>query len=154
MHFSNLFSLAAIFYLSKSQQEISSVLIIFFVSIFFLYIRYTKVTLHMPINKCNQLLSALMFHQYIYQPCLWMLNNTGSVLKLQLIISNLSFIFSTNDLQMSLRVFLGGTLETTHINYDFECETRGLTYIKILIWTINLIIKGITTILLMLNIMI
>ena len=83
-----------------------------------------------------------------------MLNNTGSVLKLQLIIGNLSFIFSTNDLQMSLRVFLGGTLETTHINYDFECETRGLIYIKILIWTINLIIKGITTILLMLNIMI
>ena len=52
-------------------------------------------------------------------------NNTGSVLKIQLIVGKFSFIFSTNDLQMSIRVFvLMETLET-YIHYDFEVLNKN-----------------------------
>ena len=42
------------------------------------------------------MLETCMFHQYTYTPG-WVGSNTGSVLKLQLIIGNLSFIFATYD---------------------------------------------------------
>ena len=48
-------------------------------------------------------------------------NSTGSVLILQLILGNWSFIFATNDLQMTVRVFVWVETFETYIHYDFEC---------------------------------
>lgn len=94
---------AAMFYLSRSKQITTTTKkrVQFWSCSLFLYfvhhIQYTKVTLcqHsnvlLYLNAMDLYFSTLLFHQCTYQPSGWMFNNTGLVLKLQLIVGNLSF---------------------------------------------------------------
>ena len=52
-------------------------------------------------------------------------NNTGSVLNLQLILGNLSFIFSTNDVQRSAHVSLvSGRYSETYIHENIKSNKK------------------------------
>ena len=64
-------------------------------------------------NSRNVILAKIYTLQ-LHQHWGWVRSNAGLVLKLQLVIGNLSFIFATNNLLMSIREFIWGNYWDFH----------------------------------------
>ena len=116
-------SLAAVF-LSKLQQRTAMKIIqcwsySLFAYFSFIYDILNSLYLRWYSKFLSYINAISLYVSNLYVSSIY--NNTGSVLILQLILGNWSFTFSTNDLQMSVRVFVLAATVETYIHYVFEC---------------------------------
>ena len=127
-----LWSLAAIFYPSKSKQSTARKIVQFWLYSLFvyfsLYVQYTSNTCLLVLTfKCPVIYINAIDRQsnlsisliYISPTCGCMRNNSGTVLKLELIVGNLSFVFQQS------------TYRQVHVLF-FVWKPSRLTYIMIL----------------------
>ena len=106
--FLSLATISSVKIITKYNEENSSALIIFFIQMFLVYIQYTIILLMLTF-KCPALYNTIQC--YASNLYVSTIHNTGSVLKLQLIVETTAFL--------ELYVVLVETLKT-YKHYDFE----------------------------------